>query len=367
MLPFSAWTTKNCFAKSRIRPLSSIRIGSEQIGRTAGRRAWERLLRGKSANEPIPRVAPVEVITRQSTDVLAVEDPIVSDALQHIRAHAVEGLSVKELLGSRAGESPDFGAAFHRGWWVTRHLKRFSGCESSAPKSCCKPGCLYTMSRHVRDSRPPSIWPRVSSKPPDSHPPRMAGNSARGRAGSVCRQRLLISALRCRKIEEVIRESQESASSSGRIVCPCTCLKARAEVTYEAVSKSRGVHVGRASRGDRNHRGAHRHSFAGIEQSPNRLTGAEMQLQSSTVDFGDAYVANEHQGYLPKAENNGSPSMQGWANRRGTRWEFDDNLWSWQYVLLKYVNRSKPSICARRISTRRFGTRGTTPDERHGR
>src|SRR5213075_447395 len=38
--------------------------------------------------------------------------------------------------------------------------------------------------------------------------------------------------------------------------------------------------------------------------------------------------ANEHGGYLPKAENNGSPRMQGWSNRRGTRWEFDDNLWS---------------------------------------
>src|SRR5438034_10719995 len=51
--------------------------------------------------------------------------------------------------------------------------------------------------------------------------------------------------------------------------------------------------------------------------------------------------ANEHQGYLPKAENNGSPRMQGWAGRLGTRWEFDDNMWSWQFALLKYVNKSK--------------------------
>src|SRR6185369_13903425 len=54
-------------------PLSSIRIGSEQIGRTAVA-VLEQLLRGKRPQEPIPRVAPVEVVTRQSTDVLAVED-----------------------------------------------------------------------------------------------------------------------------------------------------------------------------------------------------------------------------------------------------------------------------------------------------
>jgi LacI family transcriptional regulator len=78
-------------------PLSSIRIGSELIGRTAID-VLERLLRGKPAPGNIARISPVEVITRQSTDVLAVEDPIVSDALQHIRTHAVEGLSVKQLL-----------------------------------------------------------------------------------------------------------------------------------------------------------------------------------------------------------------------------------------------------------------------------
>ncbi len=78
-------------------PLSSIRIGSEQIGRTAVA-VLERLLQGKSAAPDIPRVAPVEVIIRQSTDVLAVEDPDVAAALQHIRQHAVDGLSVKQLL-----------------------------------------------------------------------------------------------------------------------------------------------------------------------------------------------------------------------------------------------------------------------------
>lgn len=78
-------------------PLSSIRIGGEQIGRVAVD-LLDQLLRGKPVGKDIPRIPPIEVVTRQSTDVLAVEDADVSAALNHIRRHAVEGLSVKQLL-----------------------------------------------------------------------------------------------------------------------------------------------------------------------------------------------------------------------------------------------------------------------------
>ena len=77
-------------------PLSSIRIGAERIGHLAVD-VLERLLRGKPAGA-IPRVEPMEVVTRQSTDVLAVNDADVAAALRHIRQHAVDGLSVKQLL-----------------------------------------------------------------------------------------------------------------------------------------------------------------------------------------------------------------------------------------------------------------------------
>jgi len=78
-------------------PLSSIRIGAEQIGRLSVA-LLEQLLRNKRAPATIPRVAPIEVVTRQSTDVLAVDDADVAAALRHIRQHAVKGLSVKQLL-----------------------------------------------------------------------------------------------------------------------------------------------------------------------------------------------------------------------------------------------------------------------------
>jgi LacI family transcriptional regulator len=78
-------------------PLSSIRIGGEQIGRLAVT-TLDHLLRRKSPPKDIPRVPPIGVVTRQSTDVLAVDDSDVAVALRHIRQHAIDGLSVKELL-----------------------------------------------------------------------------------------------------------------------------------------------------------------------------------------------------------------------------------------------------------------------------
>ncbi len=60
------------------------------------------------------------------------------------------------------------------------------------------------------------------------------------------------------------------------------------------------------------------------------------QLVQATQMF-----ANEHAGYLPQAENNGSPRMQGWSNRVGTRWEFSNDMWSWEWAIMKYVSRNK--------------------------
>jgi len=78
-------------------PLSSIRIGGEQIGRVAVS-LLDQMLHRKRPPASMPRVAPIEVVTRQSTDVLAVDDADVAAALRHIRQNAVKGLSVKQLL-----------------------------------------------------------------------------------------------------------------------------------------------------------------------------------------------------------------------------------------------------------------------------
>jgi LacI family transcriptional regulator len=82
-------------------PLSSVRIGGEQMGQAAVA-LMERLLDGEAVPTDPPRVAPLGVVTRQSTDVLAVQDPEVAAALRYIRRHAAEGLSVKQMLDSVA-------------------------------------------------------------------------------------------------------------------------------------------------------------------------------------------------------------------------------------------------------------------------
>jgi LacI family transcriptional regulator len=78
-------------------PLSSIRIGAEQIGHAAVE-MLEQLLQGKPVTPTVARIPPLEVVTRQSTDILAVEDANVAAAIRHIRLHAAEGLSVKQML-----------------------------------------------------------------------------------------------------------------------------------------------------------------------------------------------------------------------------------------------------------------------------
>lgn len=78
-------------------PLSTIDHGMERAGYTAAA-LLHRIMQGHSPPSQPILVQPVGVLERQSTDTLAVDDPNVRAALQLIRQHAVEGLSVKQLL-----------------------------------------------------------------------------------------------------------------------------------------------------------------------------------------------------------------------------------------------------------------------------
>lgn len=60
------------------------------------------------------------------------------------------------------------------------------------------------------------------------------------------------------------------------------------------------------------------------------------QLVTATTMF-----ANDHGGYMPKAENNGGPTIRGWNGIIGQSWEYREPMWSWEYVLMKYLNRNK--------------------------
>ncbi len=78
-------------------PLSSVIPSAERIGYEAAQ-MLERLMRG----EPLPQkhvtIAPLGIAARQSTDILAIEDPDVVAALKLIRERACSGLTVSEIL-----------------------------------------------------------------------------------------------------------------------------------------------------------------------------------------------------------------------------------------------------------------------------
>lgn len=78
-------------------PLSSIAVAGERIGYEAAA-MLDRLMAGETvAKDPI-LVPPRGVITRQSSDVLAIEDRELSAAVSFIRDHAHESIGVTDVL-----------------------------------------------------------------------------------------------------------------------------------------------------------------------------------------------------------------------------------------------------------------------------
>jgi LacI family transcriptional regulator len=78
-------------------PLSSIALNFEEAGYEAAAQLDRQMAGGKTARKEI-HLRPTHVHTRQSTDVLAVEDAIVAKALLFIRAHAGDVLSVDDVV-----------------------------------------------------------------------------------------------------------------------------------------------------------------------------------------------------------------------------------------------------------------------------
>jgi LacI family transcriptional regulator len=78
-------------------PLSSVTFHPERVGFEAAA-LLDRMMRGRAApGEPL-LVPPLGVSARQSSDILAIDDAEVARALHYIRRHALEGISVEEVL-----------------------------------------------------------------------------------------------------------------------------------------------------------------------------------------------------------------------------------------------------------------------------
>jgi LacI family transcriptional regulator len=78
-------------------PLSSVVIDSVQQGYKAAALLHRMMRREPAPAEPL-LIKPSGVRERQSTDILAIDDPMIADAVRFIRDHACEGIGVSDVL-----------------------------------------------------------------------------------------------------------------------------------------------------------------------------------------------------------------------------------------------------------------------------
>ena len=77
-------------------PLSSVDHRSEQIGFTAAEILNE-LINGGPQPKSLTTVRPNGIVTRHSSDIIAIEDEKVAEACRYIRQHACDGITVPEV------------------------------------------------------------------------------------------------------------------------------------------------------------------------------------------------------------------------------------------------------------------------------
>ncbi len=78
-------------------PLSSVAPDTDRTGYTAAE-LLDRMMAGKKVPADAHLIPPLGLVTRESTDVLAVADGEVSAAMRYIRDHACEGIGVEDVL-----------------------------------------------------------------------------------------------------------------------------------------------------------------------------------------------------------------------------------------------------------------------------
>lgn len=95
-------------------PLSSVEQGARKLGYSAAA-LLDRMMQGRNPRQRHLVIDPVNIVTRQSTDVLAIDDPKVAQAMAFIREHASENIKVPHVVSavaiSRSGLETRFAAA----------------------------------------------------------------------------------------------------------------------------------------------------------------------------------------------------------------------------------------------------------------
>lgn len=82
-------------------PISTIEFNTREIGRRAGQLLLEIIESRLDRPEESP-VPPLRVVTRRSTDRFSVDDPLVARAMDYIREHIMDAISVSDVLRATA-------------------------------------------------------------------------------------------------------------------------------------------------------------------------------------------------------------------------------------------------------------------------
>jgi LacI family transcriptional regulator len=78
-------------------PLSSVIPDCRRIGYEAAQ-MLDRLIKGDRPSASRRSIAPRGIAIRQSTDVTAIDDPLVAEAMRFIREHACDGIQIADIL-----------------------------------------------------------------------------------------------------------------------------------------------------------------------------------------------------------------------------------------------------------------------------
>jgi LacI family transcriptional regulator len=80
-------------------PLSSVIPGAKEAGYEAAK-LLDAMIRGNNVQPGVRTIAPIGVATRQSTDVVAVGDDRLKQAVRYMREHAFENIAVEDIVKS---------------------------------------------------------------------------------------------------------------------------------------------------------------------------------------------------------------------------------------------------------------------------
>lgn len=93
--------------------LSSVMAGHDQVG-FRGAELLDRLMQGKSASKEPQIVGVPDLVVRQSTDTLMIDNPDIVAAVRYIREHACSEIGVKDVIGHVAVSYSTLSRQFHR-------------------------------------------------------------------------------------------------------------------------------------------------------------------------------------------------------------------------------------------------------------